>query len=75
MVKYIILMMASLSVAACAAHDEHYYSLHPKALEEAIAACPQQAPKGVSCDQLKNIASQVNDLAYQLRLNPQDYGK
>ena len=29
----------------------------------------------MSCGQLKNIASRVDELAYQLRLNPQGYGK
>jgi hypothetical protein len=62
-------------MASCAAHDERYYSLHPNALQKAITACPQKPSSTVSCEQLKNIASRVNDLAYQLRLNPQGYGK
>ena len=75
MIKYFILVMASLWVVACMAHDERYYNLHPNALQKVIAECPQKQPTGISCEQLKNIASQVNDLAYQLRLSPQGYGK
>ena len=67
--------MASFWMTACVAHDERYYSLHPNALQKAITACPQKSPSTVSCEQLKNIAAHVNDLAYQLRLNPQGYGK
>ncbi len=75
MIKYIILLMASLWVAACSAHNERYYNLHPKALQEAIAGCPKKQAGDISCEQLQTIASQINDLAYQLRLNPQGYGK
>lgn len=75
MIKYIFLVIASLWMAACAAHNERYYSLHPKVLEAAIIACPEKSPTGISCEQLKIIASHVNELAYQLRLNPQGYGK
>ena len=74
-VKYTFLLMASVWMTACVAHDERYYSLHPNALQKAIIACPQKSPSTVSCEQLKNIAAHVNDLAYQLRLNPQGYGK
>ena len=75
MIKYILLLVASLWVAACAAHDERFYSLHPKALQQAIEKCPQQQPRDISCEQLKNIASRVNESAYQLRVNPQEYGQ
>ena len=75
MIKYILLLVASLWVAACAAHDERFYSLHPKALQQAIEKCPQHQPRDISCEQLKNIASRVNESAYQLRVNPQEYGQ
>ena len=75
MIKYVVLVMASIGVAACSAHDGRYYSLHPNALQKAIKQCPQTQPKGVSCTQLKTIAVRVNELAYQLRSNSQGYGK
>ncbi len=75
MSKYVVLVLASLWVAACAAHDERYYSLHPKVLQKAITQCPKAHPVDISCEQLKHLASRVNQLAYELRLNPQGYGK
>lgn len=74
-IKYIFLIVASCWMAACSAHDERYYRLHPNALQKAITACPQKQPANVTCEQLRTIASRVNELAYQLRLNPQGYGK
>jgi hypothetical protein len=75
MIKYGIGLMLSLIALISMAHTERYYNLHPDALQKAIAACPQKQPRDVSCDQLKVIALRVNKLAYQLRLNPQEYGK
>lgn len=75
MIKYVVLVMASLWVAACSAHDERYYSLHPNALQKAISQCPKSQPIEVSCEQLKMVASRVNELANELRSNPQGYGK
>ena len=73
--KYIILMMMSLWVAACSAHDENYYRQHPGELQQALNKCPAQKPKDISCDQLKVVALRVNELGYQLRMNPQEFGK
>ncbi len=73
--KYIILMFMSLWVVACAAHDESYYRLHPDALHKEIKNCPDKQPKAMRCDQLIAIAAQVNELAYQLRMNPQQFGQ
>lgn len=75
MTKYMILIVTSLWVAACAAHDERYYRLHPVALQKAMEACPNKAPKDLSCERLNKIAIHVNELAYQLRSDPQGYGK
>jgi hypothetical protein len=75
MIKYIVLAMISIWGTAYAAHDDYYFSLHPKVLQQALQTCPAKQPKGVNCDQLKNIALRVNESAYQLRLDPQAYGK
>lgn len=75
MIRYIILVMTSLWMTACAAHDDYYYSVHPKILQQVLQACPTKQSRDISCDQLKNIALQVNESAYQLRLDPQTYGK
>ena len=75
MTKYMLLMVASLWAVACSAHNEHYYRTHPKALQAAIQQCPAKSPSPLSCAQLKDIALRVNELAYQLRLDPQGYGQ
>lgn len=75
MIRTSIFLAISLWTAACAAHDERYYVLHPKVLQKAIALCPSKHPADISCEQLKNMASHVNELAFQLRLNPQKYGQ
>ncbi|MCP0913648.1 MULTISPECIES: hypothetical protein [Legionella] len=75
MARWIILMMMSFWMAACAARDEHYYTMHPKALQEAIKKCPEQASGQLSCKHLQKIALRTNNLALQLRSDPQGYGK
>ena len=75
MIKYLVLIITSLWLAACAAHDERYYSLHPNALQKAISQCSKNQPTDISCDQLKTVAARVNELAYELRSSPQGYGK
>ena len=75
MIKHILLVTVSLWSAACAAHDGRYYSLHPMALQKALETCPQNKPRDVNCEQLKSIASRVNESANQLRINPQEYGQ
>lgn len=73
--KYIVLIIASLWMAISFAHDEHYYSVHPNVLQKAIETCATKQPSDVSCETLKNIASRVDESAYQLRINPLEYGK
>jgi len=70
-----LLCGVTLMMTACAAQNEQYFRVHPKALQEAIAACPAKAPKFVSCDTLREIAIKVNELVYELRMNPQGFGK
>ena len=57
------------------AHDLNFYKVHPKLLQEVIKACPAKNPPDVSCEQLKNAALRINELSYQLRSDPQGYGK
>lgn len=75
MIKAILLMGMSLWVAACSAQDEHYYSMNPQALQQAIKQCPAQPPKKITCDELERIAARINLLAFELRSNPQGYGQ
>ena len=75
MIKYIMLITASLWVTICMADDEQYYKVHPHVLEQALKACPKPPSTHMSCEQLATIASQVNVSADQLRSDPQGYGK
>lgn len=75
MYRCFFLVLASLWVAACSAHDEHYYQLHPKLLQGAIEQCSLQSTADMNCEHLKDIALRINQSAYQLRMDPQGYGK
>jgi hypothetical protein len=73
--KFVILAMMSLWVVACSAHDENYYRMHPNVLHNEIKKCPDEQPQSLSCEQLTAVAAQMNELAYQLRSNPQLFGQ
>jgi hypothetical protein len=69
------LLLVSLGMTGCTQHDEQYYRLHPQALQDAIAQCPEKAPKMVTCEALHKMAIQVNEWVYELRMSPQGYGQ
>jgi len=66
-----LLFVASI----CLAHDATYYSLNPKEIQQALDGCPARHPQDVSCEQLSEIATQVNALVSELRMDPQAYGR
>lgn len=72
---FLLLLSVSLSLTGCSPRDARYYREHPKALQEAIAECPAHAPTLVNCEALHQIAIQVNDYVYELRMSPQGFGK
>lgn len=67
--------MAFFAGNTYAARDAYYYSVHPKILQSALQHCSEKQSIDTSCEQLKTIALSVNESAYQLRLDPQAYGK
>lgn len=73
--KSLFLICISVLLTACAVQDEHYYRTNPKALDQAVKNCPAQQPPKLSCSQLAAIALSMNELAYQLQMNPQGFGK
>jgi hypothetical protein len=75
MEKYLLLICASFSLAACASQDEEYYRLHPQLLQQAVQACPVKKPSLLSCEELSQIARSTHELAYQLQASPQAFGK
>lgn len=66
---------AFLLLTACSSDTENKYATHPKALQQAMQQCPEKSPKHVSCQQLSDIATRINQLAYQLQSNQQGYGQ
>lgn len=72
---WLLISFAGLGLMGCRPHDAQYFKLHPKALQDAVAACPSRAPKLVSCDALHQIAIEVNELVYELRMSPQGFGQ
>lgn len=67
-------MLMALGLASCTAKNEQYYRSHPKELQQALKACPNQQPEGLSCDGIKKLAGRMNELAYQLQYSPQGFG-
>ncbi|KTC93804.1 MULTISPECIES: hypothetical protein [Legionella] len=76
MQKYLFMACMSLLLAACSTQEDgQYYRTHPQALQNAVKDCPAKQPANISCKQLAEVATGVNELAYQLQVNPQAFGK
>jgi hypothetical protein len=72
--KYLVVILIALGLTSCNMKNEQYYLSKPKELQKALKACPNQAPQGLSCQQLEQIGDRMNRLAYQLQSNPQAFG-
>ncbi|MGQ3891231.1 hypothetical protein [Legionella sp. CNM-4043-24] len=75
MIKYFLSGLFILGLVSCTPHDEQYYRTHPDQLQQAIKNCPAQQPTGISCTQLASAARSLNQLALELQLSPQAFGK
>ena len=75
MIHKLVLSCSCLLLLGCVAQDASYYQKHPQQLEAALKNCPNQPPKDMSCEQLAHLAVEMNQLAYQLQLNPQGFGQ
>ncbi|CDZ78187.1 hypothetical protein BN59_02495 [Legionella massiliensis] len=73
--KYLFVACATLLIIGCSSHNEHYYQIHPQALQDAIKSCPAKQPTPLSCEQLTSLAVAMNEIAYQLQTNPQAFGR
>lgn len=73
--KSLAVLFVILGLTSCSAKNEHYYRTHPNELQQAIKACPNRQPAGLTCEQLESLANRMNKLAYQLQLSPQGFGK
>lgn len=72
--KCLAVVLALIGLTSCANKDNNYYRSHPKELQAAVKACPDQQPKGLTCQQIGKIADRMNRLGYQLQVNPQAFG-
>ncbi len=75
MLKYMFCLFLSSWFHVVWAHNSDYYVFNPNETQKALARCPQQSPADISCDQLEQIAIRLSDLATELRINPQAYGR
>ena len=76
MQRLLILLCSTLLLSACSSTDKAYYLTHPKAREQAIRACEVGRAQAVSsCDEQRALATVLNQLAYELQSNQQQYGQ
>lgn len=74
MFRLLFLSWMLVLLVACSTQDSQYYRNNPQLLQKALARCPQSPPSTVSCEELKAIAVEMNQLAYELQINPQEFG-
>ncbi|MFA6303335.1 MAG: hypothetical protein WC627_09425 [Legionella sp.] len=72
--KYLFFVLVIFGLSSCTVKDERYYRSNPRALQAALKLCPEQAPTGLTCQQLEQIAIPLNSLGHQLQYNPQEFG-
>jgi SMC interacting uncharacterized protein involved in chromosome segregation len=77
MFKILVLGLLATLLVACTPHDEQYYRENPKELQKVIKECPDNRSTALTptCNQLRTVATQVNLMAYELQVNPQQFGK
>ncbi len=73
--KTLFILLSLLgSVFVATASDLTDYQLNPQKLAQALASCPQKHPTHVTCDELAQVGTLVNQLVISLQTNPQAYG-
>ncbi|KTD67664.1 secreted endonuclease [Legionella santicrucis] len=70
-----VALLIALGLASCSAKNEYYYQTHPDELQQALKACPEKQPQGLTCEQMETLATRMNELAYQLQMSPQGFGQ
>lgn len=73
--KCLAALLVVLGLTSCLAKNEHYYQTHPNELQQALKACPERHPQGLTCEQMDALATRMNKLAYQLQMSPQGFGQ
>jgi hypothetical protein len=68
---YTLLLFCGFSLA----YDIDYYKHNPNKIEAALKECKEGSfEREVSCQDLINVASHMNNLAIELQLDPEAYG-
>lgn len=70
-----VALLITLGLASCSAKNEYYYQTHPDELQQALKACPERQPQGLSCEYMEALATRMNELAYKLQMSPQGFGQ
>lgn len=70
-----VMMFLCIFLSGCQTQDEHYYRYHPQALKEQLQQCPQHTSSPLTCARLQDIAVELNELANELRQDPQVFGQ
>lgn len=70
-----VALLITLGLASCSAKNEYYYQTHPDELQQALKACPERQPQGLTCNQMETLATRMNELAYKLQMSPQGFGQ
>lgn len=73
--KYLLTLLITAGLASCSVKNEYYYQTHPDVLQQALKACPETQPQGLTCEQMNTLADRMNKLAYQLQMSPQGFGQ
>lgn len=73
--KWIGLGFCLFALSACSPQNEKSYLATPKALQEAMKNCPENPPKNVTCEQINEMATRINQLVYKLQVDQQGFGK
>ena len=72
--KYLVVILIALGLTSCNEKNEQYYLSNPKELQQALAACPNKAPQGLTCEQMEALGRRMNVLVTQLQSGPQAFG-
>lgn len=72
--RYVLLLGLCLFASLSNAQGQDDFRLNPVALQKALDNCPKVSPQGMTCEQLSVIASNVNRLVSELRMDPQAFG-
>lgn len=72
---FCIIALMAIILGGCSSRGEDYYRQHPERLQEAMGRCPENPPRGLTCEELAVLGKKMTLLAQQLQMDPQGFGK